>query len=73
MLFNSLLTLLLLSIFILDAYCCRIQFKVKSMTKRPFEFEAILPSINKHTERLRIEKQGVQKKTLVCVLNHREI
>ena len=35
------------------------------MTKQPFEFEVAMPALGKHTERLLIEKSGVQKRTMV--------
>jgi hypothetical protein len=47
---------------------CKIDLKVRSLTKQSFEFETLVPALNKHTERLLIETQYLEKKTLVSFI-----
>jgi hypothetical protein len=46
---------------------CKINFKVKSGTKRPFQAEIMIPSIGKNTERVTIDQINVVKRTMVSV------
>ena len=52
-----------------SCFCCKIELKVKSATNQPFQIEINIPSIKRHTERLSIEQNGVQKKTMVGGFN----
>lgn len=60
---------LLLFLFATFALCqaCKIQFKIKSGTKRPFQAEVYIPSIGKQTERLEVDRINVIKRTKASI------
>jgi hypothetical protein len=56
---------LLAFVIIVACNACKIEFKIKSGTKRPFQLDVLIPSIGKHTERLQIDQINAFKRTKV--------
>ncbi|KAI6183132.1 hypothetical protein M3Y97_00455700 [Aphelenchoides bicaudatus] len=57
--------LLILCCVVIACSACKINLKIRSGTKRPFQVEVAIPSVGKQTEILEVHRIGVVKRTTV--------